>query len=963
MTRRIALSLLVLLLVAGTCWLGLAGKEDDAGDMLVGVGAHAQPEKEVLLPSHLSAGTERSEETPPRAVDDGDALQVQREEIAPTLAIGGPTLRVVDAATQLPVPFAEVFVADLGDGAQPLDDLARWAIRLERDRARRADGDGHVELPPVRRQLGVVGRAERLFGMAVVRAQDALPVLALLPDYSVRVRVEDASGAPVAGVQVALCADVHERAVRLLQTPSGTDGIAELRHLQLYHTRLPPHGVAAQERQQVEALRERVRTLAARGMLADGAARASLQRDVEAQIERLARAERARGEAQRIQTFLAHTRSVAVPTTTRGGTVSDAQGPLADFLVLAQAPQLQPAHARIAAAAPPADLITLRLLPTTTMTVRVLGPDGLPLRSPCRVLARPAANSYATPPALLTALTELCELEAHKPLGAEQVQLAPVGLGLQFDIHVRLPDNDFDFAQQGVPGPVAAGPFEVVVRTPPWFTTLTGRLVDGDGAPLPGLQAELFLAGSKGRVEGERLALEADGRFELPVRLREAQPPYTMDVQARIGEHRFGKLLALPEIVLGQRLEVGDVVLRELPALAHGVVHDDRGVPVHGARVLAQVLRGAAWTEESFVRDSTAPDGSFKLFGEPRALRLRLRVQAQGHAPLEREINFGDRVELLLLRHGAIRATGFLPPFVSRGAVHAVLALGDGTQPRDVDVRIRSEGRFEVRADGLHPGAYQLTFRVRGLPRPLALAERVAVLPGETVRPPAVDGLDLRARLFQYTVRAVDQGGRALADPGSPLLVTLHDAAGAPQQVPFSWSGNRVELITDQPSVAVVGLAQGMRPARASLLPGDNVLTFVRTHPLHLRLPGLRALLGPEQAARISLVFQGSTGLPDADLQAVDQRSGRTRGYARAALGKSGGAALGGGDDVRVPLMLNGPYEIVLRVDGPGGRVSKTIGHVHAVLDGAQPHEVSVQPDVQAVRDALAELRSRPARR
>jgi hypothetical protein len=329
------------------------------------------------------------------------------------------------------------------------------------------------------------------------------------------------------------------------------------------------------------------------------------------------------------------------------------------------------------------------------------------------------------------------------------------------------------------------------------------------------------------------------------------------------------------------------------------------------------------------------------------------------HAPATADITFGQRVELVLARNGAIRAEGFVPPFVPREALVARLRDVASGQDRDVGVRKSDGDRFELRIDDLHPGEWQLTLEVRGLPRPLAFAERLVVPPGETTRPPALDGLDLRGRLFQFQVQAVDQAGQPMGDPGSPLLVELHDRRGVPQFVPFAWRGGRIELIADQPSISVVGLANGRKPVRALLQAGEGRLTFTRVHPLHLQLPGLRALLGPEQAARISLVLQEDTGLPDADLQAFDQRSGRNRGFPRAALGKAGGAGLGPDDAVTVGLIFNGNYEIVLRVDGPGGRVSKTIGTVHAVLDGAEPPKASVHPDAGAVRDALAELRAR----
>ena len=283
-------------------------------------------------------------------------------------------------------------------------------------------------------------------------------------------------------------------------------------------------------------------------------------------------------------------------------------------------------------------------------------------------------------------------------------------------------------------------------------------------------------------------------------------------------------------------------------------------------------------------------------------------------------------------------------------------------QSHEVEIRNRDADRFELRVGDLRPGMWRVSLQVRGLPRPLGLAESVLVKPGETARPATLDGIDLRSRVFQFVAKAVDQAGQPM-NPDSPLLVQLHDLRGTPQWVAFPWRGNQIELQLDVPSVRDVGLASGNAPVRTELQAGSSTLRMARTHPVTVRLPGLRALLGAEQSARISLVFADTTGWPEADLQATDQRTGQARGYQRTALGKSGGAGLGGNDEVSMTLMLNGRYEVVLRIDGPGGRVSKTIAMVELVVDGTTPQTVTASYDSNVVRDALTELRARPPRR
>lgn len=966
--RRAPVVALLLLMVLGAVWLVLGG---DALDVLDEPSEPAHTMAEEPEPAALTStlADDLHDEEGPAASSEEEALQ--REEVLafPTDS-DGPNLRVIDAASRAPVPFADVFVGESNADWRRRDAGGQhWAERLEQsDAARRTDAKGEVRLPAIRRRLFVVARSGRLFGAGIVGRGEETPVLELVLDRTLRVRVLDAEGQPTAGVPIGLAADLQERVQRVARATTGADGIAVLRHVQLFETRVPQAdpSTAVQNRQAAEqvaraqSVLERLRAdVAAARAGGSGEVTVELQqafsreaRVAVAQLQqfRQMQAETSR-QVQRQRNDLENLRRRNAPET--------AAWPLAEFVVLAEVPQTQPQLLRFAARGIPEEVVDLRLPAASTIVVELLGPDGAPLQSPCSVALRVSKSSRPTP-TTPRGLDDLCVLRADKPLGQSTVEFAPIGLGLRFDLHVRFPDNDFDFQHQDAAGPFATSPHRIVVQTPAWFTVLAGRLVDEQGRVLPGLDPELFVAGARGRVEGERVKLDDAGRFELPLRLRNPSPPYSLEVQATRGELRFGRLIALPELAQGKRTDLGDVVVQELPVLARGTVRDDTGKPLPDVQVVVQVLRGEQWTEESFVRDRTDAEGAFTIYGEPRPLDLRLRASLRRHATEERPVAFGERVELTLMRNGGIRAEGVLPEFVPRSAVLAQLSGADG-RPRPLNLRGRPNGGFEVRADDLRPGTWTLRIEVRGLPRPLAVAEQILVQPGEVARPPTIDGLDLRGRLFEYVVRAVDQTGRPMA-PGSPLLVELPDRGGQPRLVPFTWRGAEARLVTDQPSMNVVALSTGHGPVRRLLQPGESTLQLRRVHPLHVQLPGLRSLLGPDQAARISLVFAGDTGLPETDGQAVDQRNGRSQGYARAALGKAGGAALGGDDMVRVPLVFNGRYEVVLRVDGPGGRVSKRIGAVDAILDGAEPLTVTVSPDVRAVQDALAELRARPPR-
>lgn len=868
----------------------------------------------------------------------------------------GPTLRLIEATTRQPLPGAEVFVGseELMRGAP--NDPRPWIDRVvSSGDASIADELGTIALAPIDNGVVVVARARGLFGVGWFdRRTPPIAELALATDHTLRVRVVDAGGSPQPGVRVVLCADLPRRLERLATAVTGEDGNAVFTHVQLERRKLPSRKEELQAR--VEQTRDALARLESTLRVPDQSsdqrqalghqqqAIAAELRAAQQQLRELQRAERERGPVA-------------------GGELL----PDAGFVVLAEVPALQPPMLRFAAAAIPERPIELRIGATGSLVVRLLGPQGLPLRSPCKIVVSSSADTPL--PAAVTgeqadSARRILRQSADKPSGSGEVRLAPIGAGLRLEVRVEFADDDFDFARADVAGPVAGEECVVELNVPDWWTVVSGRFVAAGGTPLPALRTELFVAGADGRIEGEPVVAGDDGRFELPVRLRRPAPPYTLEVQATQGGQRLGALLPMPALQVGTRHDLGDVQLADLPVLAFGVVRDDRGEPIVGANVSLQVLRPggggkAIWRDETFVRAATDEAGRYRLFGVARANVLRLRARARGHAAEEgAEIVFGAERDMILDRLGGLSGSGLLPEWMPREAVRLRLLIGQ-QRVQDQPLRVRSDGRFTFDLAALRAGRYTALLELRGLQRPLLRTDGIVVPHGEVVTDPRLQDVDLRAVLFRYSISAVDQNGAPVHGGNAPLVARLTDAEGQVGAVGFPWRGDRVEFIATDPIVDVVALATGSRPVRAVVHPGDNRLTLRRLHAVEVVLPGLRELVGAERSVRISLVFTGDTGLPMTDFSALDQWTGDVRQYQRASLGKSGGAWLGDrGDRVQVPLMLNGDYRIIARIGEPGlaAQVAVELDTMPVVVDGAAPPRLVVTTPIERVQAAIADL-------
>jgi hypothetical protein len=902
-----------------------------------------------------------------RSFEDGDLdADLQRLEVESDEGpeVDGLRLRLVDAAGGGPVAGATVRVLPEAPwrlrGPEGL--VASLGALSERGVERTSAADGVVVLPAFRRQALVAAEWEGLFGARLVSADESEPVLELQFDQTVTVRVVDGVGRPTPGVQVALAVDLLQTIDDRATETSDEAGLATFRHVQMLRSQRPVADVRLTAN--VQDLSNRLAVLEAD--VANG--RFTIQLGAPApqpasgnDIRQL------RGELRSAQReiFLQMGRGRGTNEARGAPGPAAAAVDYADFLVYARVPQLTPAVLRFAATAVPTGVLSLGIGSVGAMEFRLVGPDGTPLASPCRVEVRRSQSNPlpgSVEPAIAAALQRSRGASADKPLGAESVLVAPVGSGSLVDVMVRFADRDFAFDQKNVEGPFGDEVRVVDLVVPDWFTTVTGRLVGADGAPLPGQSGEFLVSGNKGRIEGEPLVADEDGRFELPLRLRGPLGPYQLEIQSRFAEEvPAGALVALPELQSGRRHEIGDVRLDALPILVAGTVRDDRGEVVAGAGIQLQswnpgVGASGGYTDVAYVRGQAGEDGTYRLHGAARADRVRVVVRQRGHSTaVSGDLPAGARFDAVLVREGGILAAGLLPEWAPRGAVELVVSR-DGKAVRREGLRGGSDGRFRARIGGLAPGRYDLAFTLRGY-GDLGEVQFVDVVPGgyESARE-----IDLRDRLFRFVVSLKDAAGQPQGDPGSPLLAEVVGADGRRSWSAFAWRGGKAEFFAPQRAVSVVAMGPGRAPVRADIVPGETELTLNGLQPVEIELPGLRAMVG-ERRVRVSLVYEGDTGLPMSDTQAVDAVRGGSRGYPRASLGKSGGGWLGDDDRTSVPLMLEGRYQVVLRLsqNGSRGNVSREVGTIAVLLGGPEPQRVVVPPPFAIVQQMIAELESR----
>lgn len=656
------------------------------------------------------------------------------------------------------------------------------------------------------------------------------------------------------------------------------------------------------------------------------------------------------------------------------------QGNLEDrFAALLELPAPEPIWTAFAGRPAATAPVLLQVPPHVRIEAQLTDHGGQPLLSPANValwIDRSSDHPLSFP------VPRNLDRPSHdKPPGEQLVGFAPVAAGVPFHLGARH-GGDRMFSTIGpVWSPPAAGEvLQVTLPLDPKLALLAGRLWWPDGRPVSNTTVTAALWRAEGPVGPLQLHTIGDGRFDLVQRPAGAVPefwlemrvPAALAVQAGANGKdpiplppagaELGLRVRFAALRPGERRELGDLVLGELPPLCRGVVVDDQGEAIADADLRLQQKspvapgrpnRGDAagnpnlqqpdpWRDLPLLRTRSEADGSFWLTGELPRGELRLRGDSDRHfADSVAIYQPGQVVRVVLQRNGILRGRVLLPDWVADNSVALELRPFEAERrqadTRKIELQRRGGGRFVV--EPLRPGRYDAIVTIRSVPTPLLVLQDFFVPPGE-VRDPRLRPLDLRQSVFRYRLRSVDLGGRPLVLDG-PILARLTSTDGQPAMATFRWQRGRAELITGSSLLELVAFGRGCEPTTVTLNAGDHDIYLRQVSPALVRLPLARSLCGPNRKVRVSVVFAGDTGLPEW-VNGQDQRTGESFSFPRWELGKSQGAWLGQEDLVEIPIVRSGKYEVILRLHATDSEQSPQA----SVSLG--PHELRVDAGFQA---------------
>ncbi|HKX46682.1 MAG TPA: hypothetical protein VJP77_08255, partial [Planctomycetota bacterium] len=377
---------------------------------------------------------------------------------------------------------------------------------------------------------------------------------------------------------------------------------------------------------------------------------------------------------------------------------------------------------------------------------------------------------------------------------------------------------------------------------------LAGRLVGPEGAPT-GLRfliadATWFAMESPDDPSSDSdgyVAVDVGGRFELLLEAAEVAEPGRLSLRfgpADLGDRHATASAELATPIGPGRIDLGDVVLELLPPLARGHVVDPAGAPVAGVPIsVVSVQPSGSYGLVDAPRSAgrSRSDGSFVFAGsldgvDDEGGRFALLVTGGGHYQRDPVLFAPGDSDLVLVvePYGAIAVRILVDKAFGQATVRTGFAGvrpvgGAGwTEWREVD-------EFEV--VNLRAGEWAVQAAVSGEVVVGAVVEPITVGPGETVRDPRLDPLDLRGRVRTIEVAVVDREGRTV--DGAVLR------ARAPGEAEGTWrmlGHGRTTVHTVLPAIDLDVRAGGYR---AALCEGvrDDVTVVLEPPPTRRVLP------------------------------------------------------------------------------------------------------------------------------
>ncbi len=382
---------------------------------------------------------------------------------------------------------------------------------------------------------------------------------------------------------------------------------------------------------------------------------------------------------------------------------------------------------------------------------------------------------------------------------------------------------------------------------------LTGRAVDGAGAPLARVQLRSRVDSSTSLDFGQRtveIPTDDEGRFELDQPLQttsQGQATLTVYLPGPRGEERLSAARELPPDLRPGLHDLGELTLELPPLLASGVVLDESGEPVAGMWVTPSVRiqwnpehpDSFYWNELHGQRVRSDERGAFELRARlaPQPIRLAAAGRNLKGEPVEALVGAGALV-LRVSGTGSIEGSVRLDPGIPAHHLLARAELQDqggmGEMAWYQPTRVAEDGTFRV--ENLRPGTYTLNIQPTSGRFPFGVFRDVLVRAGESTRDPRFDPLDLRGRLHMVRLEIVDSQGQPVREGQVQFRTTSEEK---PTQTSIWFQDGRSTLFPSSLPIDVTIQSEGYVDAALLAIDSDQRIVLERGAELRLILRGV----------------------------------------------------------------------------------------------------------------------------
>ncbi|MEM7307086.1 MAG: hypothetical protein AAF682_10475 [Planctomycetota bacterium] len=453
----------------------------------------------------------------------------------------------------------------------------------------------------------------------------------------------------------------------------------------------------------------------------------------------------------------------------------------------------------------------------------------------------------------------------YAPLEEGRARYPFVEPGRRFKVQASF-SNGRDAVQTLTNGPVRAGETETVrlqIRDDVPF--VSARLLDAKGEPLAERRLQTTLetrSGSMSRSMGKSARTDEEGRFELVIEAPFEEGSRKLRIATSEEEPIVTRVDLSYHLAAGENA-LGDLVLEPPPLVAEGLVVDDLGLPVAGARLTVESGQQVhpevdrwSWHSVRDLRINSDENGRFQLRGWVPEGRLALQATHPDYiAPERLEFAPGSR-QLAITMPGA-------------GTLRGKLQLDEGVEPRDVSLRLidvrtqeppksarrtlKDGGAFELTR--VPAGTYDLHVQLSDSDEPLLVIDQLLAVPGEVNDDPRLNPIDLRGMFQAIRLRVTDADGATI-----PQLKISYRPTGddeAPWRFDWQRDEQTVSIVTTAQAIDIEVASEGYRTARLDGVVGEREVVLLAGAPLRFVLSGGLPALPPNVHLEVAVTPAG----------------------------------------------------------------------------------------------------------